>query len=542
MRLHILLFSPLFLTSSLLLAQAGSLDGSYSGNGKTQLLVGSSYSGGSAMAIQPVDQKIVVAGSYFTGTGTSAAVIRYNTDGTPDAQFGSGGTATINLGIATTTVSAVTIQPNGMILVAGGYLVSGGNWNLFLARLTINGALDGSFNNNLGFATVPNYTSVGASAMALQPDGKILVSGTYYEPGSGNGKTGQFDFGTVRFTSAGAIDNSFGQNGQVVTNPGSEKNVLTGVAWSPTGGGKIIVCGYREPWINNNTGVDSAIVVQYTGNGVLDAAGFVTGGIARFSVGNDDACSAYAITIQPDGKILLAGSYSSSGGTDPDFLIMRLNTNGVLDNSFAGNGKLGVGFGHFDIAYAIAFQPSTSQIVAAGITQVSSEDRFALCRVNSNGTLDNTFGGGGKVIANWSNTQQAIAYGVAIQANGRVVVAGQNNLEYFATMRFLGSGTMLASTDTVRATGVGETFAPASAENIKLYPNPSAGQLQVTGLPVDAPVLLTVTDLSGKPIIGRRTGQGNALLDISRLAPGEYILTITGTGSRQSLPFVKTSR
>jgi hypothetical protein len=113
-----------------------------------------------------------------------------------------------------------------------------------------------------------------------------------------------------------------------------------------------------------------------------------------------------------------------------------------------------------------------------------------------------------------------------------------------ATIRLLSSGfNSTAIGDSVVVTKTAAAFSTGGRAGVQLYPNPAATQLQVTGLLVDAPVTLAVTDMGGNTLLQQRTGQGNTLLDISRLAPATYVLTITtATGQRQSLSFIKTAR
>jgi len=528
-----------------LFAQAGSLDNSFAGNGKKQTLVGVS-SGAAAIAYQPWDQEIVVAGGYSYAPGNSGIlVVRYTKDGTLDNSFGSGGEVQITFSSAQVVANCMAIQSDRKIVIAGAYLASGGNWVLYVTRLTSTGAVDGSF-NNIGFNTVAGYHNVGdqvgASGIALQSDGKIVVTGEYYEEGSGDGKRGQFDFGVLRFTTDGLLDNSFGTGGQAIINPGSKKNFPTAVA--VTSGGNIVVCGYRQPWFFDTGGTDSAIVMQLTTNGILDATHFGSGGIVRYNATNNDGYMAKAMTLQSNGMILIAGTYWYNGDR-PNFTVTRLNADGSFDNNFSGNGRVGIGFGNPDYASGIGVEPGTGAIVVSGI----HDDQFAVCRLLTDGTLDGGFGTGGKVTIPWtSSATMTSVSGLAIQANGRILVTGTASTSELdgrmATIRLLSSGSGLAVTnDSVTVTSLAAGFAIDNNPRVRLYPNPAATQLQVTGLPMDAPATLAVTDMVGNTLLQHHTGQGSALLDITRLAPAPYILTITtATGQRQSLSFVKTGR
>jgi uncharacterized delta-60 repeat protein len=542
MRRHLLPFALFQFAVTVLFAQPGTLDNTFAGNGKKQ-----TPGRAAAVLVQPADQKIVVAGGN--------QIVRYTSTGPLDTQFGSGGIVTLNFGSARVVINAIALQPDGMIICAGMYN-TGSSMLLFITRLRSNGVMDGNF-NAIGFNTLSNYNQAtgsepdGATAVALQSDGKIVVCGEYYPPGGVDNKRGPFSIGVARFTTTGLLDNTFGSGGQVITNPGSLKNVPTGIAITPAD--KIIISGYRKDWLLDQTRhSDSVLVFQYTKDGVLDAANFGTGGIARYSVGNNDYCRANAITLQTDGKLLLAGYYAAAG-VHNNFLILRLKTNGTLDNSFAGNGKLGVPFTDADYASGIGIEPGTGAIVAAGVTAPNTPSaKFAICRVlAANGVLDNGFGAGGQVVIPWTASAPVYTVGnLAIQANGRIVVTGNattdqfNAPSYMATIRLLSSGfNSTAINDSALVTRAAAGFTGNNAPGgIKFYPNPTAGQLQITGLPADQPVILTVTDLAGNTVLQQRSGQSDVLLDLSRLAPASYILSITGANGRQSLPFIKVSR
>ena len=134
--------------------------------------------------------------------------------------------------------------------------------------------------------------------------------------------------------------------------------------------------------------------------------------------------SANATAIQPDGKIVVAGSVLSTSPGAADFALVRYNSNGSLDTTFGIRGRVTTDFsGRGDGALALAIQ-SDGRIVAAGSTRNLYDNDFALARYNRTGSLDTTFGTAGKITTDLSGSGDSI-YAIAIQADGKVVATGE---------------------------------------------------------------------------------------------------------------------
>jgi uncharacterized delta-60 repeat protein len=352
-------------------------------------------------------------------------------DGVLDPTFNTTGKATTSFAGAKNKGNAVAIQPDGKIIVAGqaSEVDGSNNANFTLTRYNTDGAPDTSFgaggNGKLLFLNTANDI---AYAVAIQPaTGKIAVAGS-----------SRSDFALVLINSDGTVDTTtFGANatrGMVVTSFSAKEDVATGVAFQTDG--KIVVAGYSFDPLN--TGNDSNydfVVLRYNTNGSLDST-FGIGGIARTDFqGGQTTDKAYAVVIQPDGKILLAGESSRK------FALARYTTAGALDNTFGTNGTLVTDFGNEAAAYAVALQPD-GKIVAAGEAvvrdtnslncQASKAKRcsyfdFALARYSSAGAADTSFGTGGKVTTNISSrSNDDQGRGVALQSDGKIVVAGSS--------------------------------------------------------------------------------------------------------------------
>jgi len=423
MKPTLLFFVSMIISSSFLFAQDGALDGAFNSTGKVTTSFGSGYDGGKSLAIQS-DGKIVVVGVYPHGTDDDFAVVRYLTDGTLDAGFGTSGKVITSIGSYKDAAYSVAIQSDGKIVVAG--LSSDGTRNhIAVVRYTSAGALDNTFDTDGIVTTVVGNSDNPAYSVAIQADGKIVVSG-YAHIGLND------DFAVVRYNSNGSLDTGFGTSGIVTTNFGS--GVAAGNSIAIQSDGKIVVAGYY----NTGGSANDFAVVRYNSDGSLDNT-FDTDGKVTTAIGSASDFG-YSVAIQLDGKIVVAG-YAHIGATD-DFAVVRYNSDGSLDNTFDTDGKVTTDFGSgTDWGYSVALQLD-GKIVVAGFGY-SSTTKIAVARYNSDGSLDNTgFGSGGRVTTAIGSSGD---YGnsVALQSDGKIVVAGISYVSGsdadFAVVRYSGS-------------------------------------------------------------------------------------------------------
>jgi uncharacterized delta-60 repeat protein len=247
-----------------------------------------------------------------------------------------------------------------------------------------------------------------AFGVALQPDGKIVAAGT-----ATRGATIISDFALARYNPDGSLDATFGSAGKVTTDFGGDSDRAQSVALQPDG--KIVAAGTTStPGVS---GADFALA-RYNPDGSLDAT-FGSAG----KVTTDFGGGAEAVALQPDGKIVAAGSASPGATIFSDFALARYNPDGSLDATFGSGGKVTTEFtANFDQANTVALQPN-GKIVAAGRTGAGTSHDFALARYNPDGSLDATFGSGGKVTTDFTGGSDQ-AFGVALQPNGKIVAAG----------------------------------------------------------------------------------------------------------------------
>jgi uncharacterized delta-60 repeat protein len=250
--------------------------------------------------------------------------------------------------------------------------------------------------------------------VAVQRDGKIVVVGVSY-------LTVGAAFWIARYTVAGALDPSFGNGGVIRPDFGGNSS---GNAVIIQADGKIVVAGLG---FQPNRSSDF-VLARYNPDGSLDAS-FDRDGRVFTDFGFGD--SAYALTIQPDGKIIAAGNAHSSLSRDAnEFGVARYNPDGSLDASFDGDGKVVTAFTPLtDVAVDAVVQPD-GKIVVGGFAGFSFEpphnQNHALARYNAVGSLDPGFDGDGKVMT----TLATFTEDVALQADGKILLAGRQVLRY----------------------------------------------------------------------------------------------------------------
>jgi uncharacterized delta-60 repeat protein len=397
----------------------GSLDSGFDGDGRVVTDFAGGGDAGRAVAIQS-DGKIVVAGHAWTGSHDDFALARYNSDGSLDTGFGVAGKVTLSISGSYDVGRAVAIQSTGAIVVAG--FVDDGYYDFVLVRFTSAGVLDTGFDGD-GVVTTDFGSYETVQAVAIQSGDKIVVAGS-----ADNGN--DLDFALARYNADGSLDTGFDIDGMVTTDFGSSEY---GQAVAIQSGDKIVVAGSAD----NGNDFDFALA-RYNDDGSLDT-GFDGDGMVTTDFGSSETGQAVAIQ---SGKIVVAGY--GFNGNDDDFALARYDSFGALDGAFDSDGRVTIDFGSSsDAARGVAIQ-SGGETVVAGSTSNGSHDDFALARVASNGSLDTTFNGDGRVTTDFLSSG-GTANAVAIQSDGKIVVAGfadnggQND---FALTRFDSNGSL----------------------------------------------------------------------------------------------------
>jgi uncharacterized delta-60 repeat protein len=337
----------------------GSLDTSFSGDGKQTTDIGSGNDAARSVVVQS-DGKIVAAGYATIATKRQFAVARYNTDGSLDTSFSGDGIQTTALGSDRDESFSVVLQSDGHIVVAG-YSSNGSNNDFAVVRYTSTGSLDTTFSGDGKQTTSIGSGNDVAYSVVLQSNGKIVAAG-YSRTGSNDG------FAVVRYNTDGSLDTTFDSDGKQTTDLGSGAASYSVVVQRDD---KIVVAGYY-----NNVGNADFAVVRYNTDGSLDTT-FDSDGKQTTAIGSG-ADVGRSVALQSDGKIVIAG-YSNNGVND-DFAVVRYNTDGSLDTSFDVDGKktIAIGSGN-EVAYSVTVQ-SDGKIVAAGYATSAVYNEFAVIR------------------------------------------------------------------------------------------------------------------------------------------------------------------
>lgn len=402
------------------LVAAGDFDPTFGSGGMALYSLGTTATSVDSTLVQP-DNKIIVSGSIRTNTGCKVYVARYNADGSTDTTF-AGGT-----GIAVTQVDTslnghvarAALQADGKIVVASvrEYTTGIGETDFLLLRYTASGVLDSTFGSG-GLRVYNNVVFDYSSAVAIQPDGKILLAGS-------SSNNSDLDFVVLRFTTTGALDTSFGIGGKSTYGfAAGSSDRLNSIALQPDG--KIVAVGLTS----NPSSTPDFGLVRFTASGSLDSSFGGTGALRiNFFNSTDQAA---AVAVQTDGKILVAGNTYYPTENSYYLVLLRLNAAGSWDSTFNGTGRT-----------YIQFEPSTSmsniikslkiqadgKILAGGHVSLPSRGAnfdVALLRFLSNGSLDSSFlGGGGFYFDGYSDSHDLTA-DVQLQSDGKLIVGGSS--------------------------------------------------------------------------------------------------------------------
>ncbi len=373
-----------------------------------------------------------------------------NIAGTLDSTFGTFGVDTLDPMGYYSDGNAMAVQSDGKIIIAGTSNTAAFNSSevFSVARFDSNGNVDNTFGSSGWAITSINgaglYSNAEAHAVAVQPDGKIVVAGYSYDQNNASA------FGIARFNSNGTIDTTFGDYGSLrISFNILDGNFARSVVVQPDG--KIIVAGRTTAVVNNGASEEYLFAaVRLTQNGQLDAT-FGNNGISTVSSGSFNVSfEGYSAAIQQDGKILIAGSgfYFEGNNEISLFAVARLDSNGTVDNSFGNNG-----IRMFNIAGAdssgnqcnsIALQKDGKILVAGYSSDSLYSGGFtypAIARLNSDGSSDGSFGKNGSEIIplntffistyiNWSCNS------ICLQSNGKIIVGGNNENSYSKSPSF----------------------------------------------------------------------------------------------------------
>jgi uncharacterized delta-60 repeat protein len=510
----------------------GSVDETFGNGGKVELQIGDNQINYGSCAILQPDGKILVGGTSFNLTRWVIALARFNPDGSLDNTFSNDGIQTHIFG-ANDYCSAMALQSDGKIIIAGSSGSPGIGQHFSVFRFNTDGAIDTDFNGGSMSAFVG--VESGAFSVAVQSDGKIVLAGRTTD--------GVYsDVALVRFDASGILDQSFDSDGVRTLSLDDYEDYATKII--PLSGGKLLVGGV------SNT---EFALARFNANGSLDNT-FSGDGIVETDMSNtfDEL---YDLAIDSEGKIVAAGHslYSLY-----DMAVLRFNANGSLDNLFSLDGKTTTDFsGTYDYGFALALQ-SDGKIVVAGTTDAAatgSEIDFALVRyqgvcpiintsqsisictgesINVGTSVYSVSGNYSNVITLPSGCDSLVNTILTVLPNSSFnqnVTIGEGESFTVGNNTYTSSGTYtdnffsangcdsVVTTVLTVNTGIGNIPSPGE---ISIWPSPFINELTIDNLEFND--VLTLLDCTGKLIMHTQTTEQRFVLPSKALNPGVYLL------------------
>jgi uncharacterized delta-60 repeat protein len=411
------------------LLTAGSLDPTFgAGAGYVRTDLGTTQDSAGAVAVEPWDGKIVVAENHSSNASSNSnlefTLVRYNTDGSLDSTFGSGGVVKTDFNGGNDSVNAIVFTPDDKIVAVGQAYVSRGKTTgeqIGVARYNANGTLDSTFGSGgkvtVAASTSYKYNSSGGVAAVLDPSGRLVIAGTYVGTKGGSIYTPPFYDGNalVRLNVNGTPDSTFGNGGIVLGNSGqSTYDGWTALRLQPVGS------SYKIDVIGTDQGKEA--LLQLNANGSRDGTFGSNGEV--FLTG--DGFGGNLVAFEPDG-----GFVGIKNAPNFSFTVTRYDASGnvVFDHAVDYSALLPPGTypAGFE-PQAVAIDPSGRIVLGGGVWDNPpwgnySGPNSALMRLDSSGDLDTTFGGGGFVVNHFSPFDDEITC-LAFQADGSIIAAG----------------------------------------------------------------------------------------------------------------------
>jgi uncharacterized delta-60 repeat protein len=484
-----------------------------------------------AIIVQP-DGKTILAGmarDVVQGTNQiGAALVRYNVDGSLDTTFSGDGRVVVKV-VQLDTIHALALQPDGKIIATGLTNVSMGsssNFAFLVMRFNPDGSLDTTFNGT-GYV-VSDWTSGLDEAVtcAIQSDGKILAGGFV------NAGTGATDFAMARYNANGSLDTPFGNGGLVRTDFAGTLDGAHSMVLMPNA--KIILAG--AVWNDAASSGDFALI-GYNANGTIDM-NFGANGKVRTDI-DGQSQNTFDFELTTDNKLLLTGVTGQPGFWN--IAAVRYNSNGTLDASFDGDGKFVHNFpGNIEGGVAIKTQSNGKIVIAADVAPDNGAFDFAALRLHPNGSVDTSFGDGGRKFIDFGNFTSTTAFAndsptdMWIGPDGKIVIGGDTELEPnmthdFAVARLLGDPMVPARPAAFDFDGDRKT-------DISIF-RPSAGEWWLSRSLDGASRAFRFGTASDQLVPADFTGDGKTDIAFFRPSTGQWFVLRSEDSSFFALPF-----
>ncbi|KAA5536947.1 T9SS type A sorting domain-containing protein [Taibaiella lutea] len=493
-----ILFS--FITQAGLKAQT--LDPGFGTGGRVRTIVA-----GKVQAIaRQNDGKIITAGTSYLDISNHFQLMRFNADGKVDSTFGLNGVVQTPISFMS-AAEAIAIQPDGKILVGGTYQTGdfANIYHFVITRYKADGTPDSTFGTN-GLVMPESGFTDELTDMVLQSDGKIIMGGAI----SNLPNTNVTSFLLARFNSNGTPDAGFGTGGSTVTSINTTSEIRD---ISLLTDGSIIAAGQSGLYDSPNPDYRNFAIAKYNAQGNLDAS-FGTNGFVETDVVTGAADFLQSMTVQPDGKIIAAGSFAAN------HYLVRYQSNGSIDNTFGTNGK--------SVRTSL---PGTLELTLRNdnkiLTTVSINGNgpstdFMMNSYLPNGSTDATFGTNGTLLTDFPSAipegSNDLSGCMLITPDGKMVVAGTSE----------------GSIALVRYNAMGETAIKDPSFNkldLSVYPNPFEGvlNLRLNNISGSVPVTVVLNNILGQQLFSTKTilKESGTVIKLPNLIPGNYILSVT---------------
>jgi uncharacterized delta-60 repeat protein len=330
-------------------------------------------------------------GKILTADGTTKPS-RLNPDGTLDNTFNVGS------GVGSYNIFDLGVQSDGKIIIVGNfYGFNGSNTAKYITRLNTDGSLDNTFSIGTGLTyTAGGLQSPQINKVLILPNGKIIISGQF------NSYNGNAANGIARLNTDGSFDNTFNM-GSGFTSGGYAVSIAL------QSDGKIVMAGNFQTY----NGADAKYILRINADGSLDNTfSSITSTSGGFVINS--------IKVQPDNKVLVVGNFTSYNGTTTTRGLIRLNGDGTIDNAFITANGTGINdpVNQYYL-YDVVPQASGKIIIGGTFTTFNSVSRNNITRLNSDGSLDNTF-----VIGTGFTGSIHLVRNLLIDASNKILVSG----------------------------------------------------------------------------------------------------------------------
>ncbi len=455
--------------------------------------------------VRPDGHVLVLGDKVDWRGGKDISVRQFNADGTPDITFGTAGRSELDVGKQRTITSAIAVQDDGKIVVAGSMSIgsTSGQSVRFVARYLANGDRDSSFGLD-GYVLQPELIQ----SLAIGPGGKIIAAGFLNTTST-----------LVRYNSDGSVDNSFDTDGRV-TLPVANSEGIEGLEFQPDG--KLL---YLSGTTITRLAVDGSLDPSFDGDGLVNIPG-----------------NARAFKLQADGKISVAGIDSSS-----NFAATRLNTDGTLDTSFDGDGIATTDIQNGDVAQMLVVQPD-GKLVLGGLYNVSNGTNTAFVRYNTDGSIDTSFGTAGKTT--FANT--SLFTRMFLQSSGKILAVSSGGSRFLrltasgnADTGFYGDGFSTFESSRYSSAPVPTIGATAAIDGQGNFIQAGSYQLAAGGNNDNSSLFVGKITIGDHPYVHfDHNGDGKADLGIYRpsdntwhiLTPTAYTVTAYGQAGDRPVP------